>query len=316
MMLHAGLSIPLIAALTAAAEEWLAAVPTGDGSFSSWEEDDACDSTVEACALSLRQLRIRGVLNGDSPSTSDPNQPEEPPAAMGLAAAPGKDISDTSETVDETEEWFDGLHFPGGWGEAAPFAEEMEHAEAEALSENSTGLQAMSSHSAGSCAKYGCTSKYVWYLSCQCNPSCHDHKNCCKDIGKCGSHVPSPSYSGPHNIMKLYHQTGHGVGRLILGSGFRRGRSGWCGGAIYFATSRKATYTKAIGPDSHKGFMIEATVDVGRVKHRGRHCGGMSAGKLARWGYDSITFNPGDGPEYVIYSPSRVLSMRQVPCVT
>lgn len=113
--------------------------------------------------------------------------------------------------------------------------------------------------------------------------------------------------------MTLYHQTGSQFGPLILQNGFRPGTRGWCGGGIYFATSRKATYGKAIGPDSHKGFMIEAQVQIGRVKHLSKTCDRrMTGAKLSRWGYDSITFNPGDGAEYVVYASSRVISTRQV----
>merc|ERR1740139_1455854 len=102
--------------------------------------------------------------------------------------------------------------------------------------------------------------------------------------------------------MTLYHQTGNSVGPIILRTGFRPGRSGWCGGGIYFATTAKATFTKAIGPDSHKGFMIEAKVDVGRVKYMPRHCDrGLRGSTLSRWGYNSVTFNPGDGAEYIVY---------------
>jgi hypothetical protein len=116
------------------------------------------------------------------------------------------------------------------------------------------------------------------------------------------------------NVLTLYHQTGGGSGPLILRGGFRPGSTGWCGGGIYFATSPQATETKAIGPQSHKGFMIEARVNIGRVKDMPRTCDrGMNAGRIHAMGFDSIRFNPGDGTEYVVYSPANVLSVRSIP---
>jgi hypothetical protein len=115
-------------------------------------------------------------------------------------------------------------------------------------------------------------------------------------------------------VLTLYHQTGDGSGPLILRGGFRPGSAGWCGGGIYFATSPQATETKAIGPQSHKGFMIEARVNVGRVKDMPGTCDrGMNAGRIHAMGFDSIRFNPGDGIEYVVYSPANVLSVRRIP---
>ncbi|CAE8654112.1 unnamed protein product [Polarella glacialis] len=86
-------------------------------------------------------------------------------------------------------------------------------------------------------------------------------------------------------------------------------RSGYCGGGIYFATSPEATGRKAIGPDSQKGFILKATVKLGKVKQMGSQCDrSMSGGQLKGSGFDSIHFNPGDGDEYVVYSSSNVIS--------
>lgn len=113
------------------------------------------------------------------------------------------------------------------------------------------------------------------------------------------------------NVLTLYHQTGPDAGPLILQGGFRPGSQGWCGGGIYFATSPQATETKAIGPESHKGFMIEAKVNVGRVKEMTSTCDrGMTSARMHADSYDSIHFNPGDGDEYVVYSSANVLSVR------
>ena len=143
------------------------------------------------------------------------------------------------------------------------------------------------------------------------------------------------SSSGGHHhrgrVLTLYHQTSVSAGYAILRSGFRRGHIGFCGGGIYFATSKGATYGKAVGVDSHHGFIIQAQVDVGRVHTKGRYCTssprcmslplqqcvrcldhGFHGGHWSGEGYDSVSFNPGDGTEYMIWDKSRVLSMRRV----
>jgi len=123
---------------------------------------------------------------------------------------------------------------------------------------------------------------------------------------------------GGRYIKKLYHQTSPQAGASILRTGFRRGT--WhaiCGSAIYFSESVGDTDEKAIGG---RGYIVEATVDLGRVKHMPRDCDyKMNGGKLASMGYDSITLNrayyaeckhTASCREYVIYDTRRVLSMR------
>eukprot|EP00931_Biecheleriopsis_adriatica_P049704 TRINITY_DN2875_c0_g1_i2.p1 TRINITY_DN2875_c0_g1~~TRINITY_DN2875_c0_g1_i2.p1 ORF type:complete len:183 (+),score=35.42 TRINITY_DN2875_c0_g1_i2:74-550(+) len=61
-------------------------------------------------------------------------------------------------------------------------------------------------------------------------------------------------------MMTLYHVTSPRIGHMILKQGFKSGHAGWCGGGIYFATSAGATRRKAIGFQSHQGFLIEATL--------------------------------------------------------
>eukprot|EP00413_Alexandrium_margalefii_P026614 CAMPEP_0204559872 /NCGR_PEP_ID=MMETSP0661-20131031/32280_1 /ASSEMBLY_ACC=CAM_ASM_000606 /TAXON_ID=109239 /ORGANISM="Alexandrium margalefi, Strain AMGDE01CS-322" /LENGTH=83 /DNA_ID=CAMNT_0051567145 /DNA_START=63 /DNA_END=314 /DNA_ORIENTATION=- len=74
----------------------------------------------------------------------------------------------------------------------------------------------------------------------------------------------------------------------------------------------EATETKAIGADSHKGCVLEAEVDVGRAWHLGPTCdASLTDQKVRENGYDSVTFDPGDGPEYIVYSSRRVLSVRR-----
>lgn len=110
-------------------------------------------------------------------------------------------------------------------------------------------------------------------------------------------------------LLTLYHQTSPEAGQLILSNGFRPGSQGWCGGAIYFATSPEATETKAIGPDSRKGFMIQAMVDVGRIRDLSSVCDrSLTRTEIHSQRYDSVHFNPGDGDEYAVYDADRVLS--------
>lgn len=131
-------------------------------------------------------------------------------------------------------------------------------------------------------------------------------------------------------VKYLYHQTSYAAGTSILRGGFRRGSCGWCGGAIYFATSPQATYGKAKGLDSHHGFMIQAKVNLGRIKYMSPQCTSPSwcrgpiiptcvdrtfnPSSLFAEGYNSISFSPADGTnsrEYVIYSSDRVISMKR-----
>merc|ERR1711974_421017 len=103
------------------------------------------------------------------------------------------------------------------------------------------------------------------------------HGNCCPDYQEV-------CLGAEGQIVTVYHQTNAEDGALILKEGFKPGKVGWCGGAIYFAKTRAETYTKAIGPDSHTGFMIEARVDMGRVLVLDSNCTGH---ERVSEGYDS-----------------------------
>jgi len=120
---------------------------------------------------------------------------------------------------------------------------------------------------------------------------------------------PPPSGGGNYhgNVMTLFHQTSMEICKLIKQNGFRPGSAGWCGGAIYFATSPQATNTKAIGTRSHLGCMVTAKVDVGKVKVLNKQCGGH--GNARHDGFDCVRFNPGDGDEFVIWDTRRVKSV-------
>jgi hypothetical protein len=115
------------------------------------------------------------------------------------------------------------------------------------------------------------------------------------------------------NIVKAYHVTSPAVCKLILAGGFKPGSKGWCGGAIYFAATIQSVWTKAIGVDSRTGCLLEAKVNMGKIKKMGPKCDmAMTPKTLAAEKYDSIAFNPGDGIEYVIYDPSRVISVKKI----
>jgi len=306
VMKFTGLAVfPMFLALAAAS---LAGAPE-EVSPEAWASDDgACEgSSAEACGLSLRQLRIRSLQSSEATSEEQAGATTTPPSNEQIA-------QETLANSSESDSWPDGLAIPGGWGEGADFVDDIKQHEMANGTNGTEGLEGMSTWRGGSCQRYGCTNKFMGWLSCQCNPSCQKYGSCCWDYkSRCQHHSSPRRRSGQGNVITLYHQTGRSIGPLILRNGFRPGSSGWCGGGIYFATSAKATFTKAIGPNSHKGFMIEAKVNIGRVKHMSKHCNrGMTGSKLAAMGYDSITFNPGDGPEYIVYSKSRVLSTRQV----
>mmetsp|Transcript_37709 Transcript_37709/g.46700 ORF Transcript_37709/g.46700 Transcript_37709/m.46700 type:complete len:207 (-) Transcript_37709:31-651(-) len=135
-------------------------------------------------------------------------------------------------------------------------------------------------------------------------------------------------------LWRLYHVTSPSIGPNILKYGFKAGHAGWCGGAIYFGNSAQETKWKAVGQDSHQGYLIEAMVDVGHVRQMPWNCytsikciethpgleGHVSClsrhyygNSLRHEGYDSIVFNPGDGNEIVIWDKHRVKSMRHIP---
>jgi len=133
------------------------------------------------------------------------------------------------------------------------------------------------------------------------------------------------------NLKTLYHITNPEAGASILKSAFRPGSRGWCGGGIYFAPDPTECWHKAAPGMLTKGiFMIEAVVDVGSAKTMSNTCTSPSfctltnivycgcdsknrGSELKSQGYDSMTFNPGDGVEYIIWDPSRVKSMKRIP---
>lgn len=194
----------------------------------------------------------------------------------------------------------------------------VNHSALDALGKNLTTLASWD---------YNRCRRYPWELHClepskicpymPWMPQCRDQGPPAGDDGDQdgGVHPPSPAPSpsgSSGNIKTLYHQTSPEIAALIYQGGFKPGKEGWCGGGIYFATSPKATYKKAIGPDSHIGEIIEAQVDVGKVWMMPPTCDRKLTGNQVAWrGYDSVTFNPGDGFEFVVYSPDRVVSTKK-----
>merc|ERR1712039_1113291 len=111
-----------------------------------------------------------------------------------------------------------------------------------------------------------------------------------------------------------------GAGRRVLNTGFRLGHGGICGPAIYFSPTAKDTDVKAVGG---RGFIIEARVDMGRMKTMSGQCDNtLTASKMQASQYDSITLDRGGYAEcwflphcyeYIIYDPKRVVSMKGYP---
>lgn len=108
-------------------------------------------------------------------------------------------------------------------------------------------------------------------------------------------------------VRTLYHTTSPKIAEEILASGFRPGSHGWCGGGIYFFGLPKLPETK-LGDDSHLGAVLEVEVDLGLMAHLNSRCNGAL---FAKRHYDSVTFNPFDGDEFVIYSKHRVISVKR-----
>mmetsp|Transcript_24996 Transcript_24996/g.58146 ORF Transcript_24996/g.58146 Transcript_24996/m.58146 type:complete len:311 (-) Transcript_24996:106-1038(-) len=264
-------------------------------------EDDACPvgSSAAGCALHLYQLRA----HRHAPEEPQPVQDDVAEMRSSLA-----EVNSLTRAENSTEANASDGEVPGGWGEAANYADLSPGPQQDVSQDLNSGWFL------GSCALYGCVSSFAPTHSCQCNDACQHFSNCCPDFwSRCHSNPgASPPVQQQQRIMTLYHQTSPQACQMILRNNFRPGHAGWCGGGIYFAMSPEETYSKAIGPDSHKGCILRAQVDVGRVLHLGRRCGRMSLHRLQAMHYDSVSFNPGDGQEYVVYSSSRVLLIDRV----
>jgi len=274
------------------------------------EGDDEC--SVDGCSTDLLQVnRSSGRKNNTSPSAQSTAEQSE-------------------QSVDEASK-------------ANPLNTNMNINNASHLVNKSFNASLKSSSGWVGCWYYGCRSSYHAEFYCQCNSGCRRFGNCCGDFGtRCWylnkptddrrrrrRRAPKPEWrpnpsppqwrpnpSPPQNggILTVYHQTSPQACKAILASSFRPGSDGHCGGAIYFAMSPEATKTKAIGTQSQGGCVIQAKVDVGRVKKEGPRCGHKwKQGELRSQGFDSIEFDPGDGQEVVIFNSNRVKSMKIIP---
>jgi len=172
------------------------------------------------------------------------------------------------------------------------------------IAENAT-MQAQW-YTAGSC--HGRCHRFDSFEDCQCTNDCKKFGNCCHDFN---SVCRRPSYHGP--VMTLYHTTSVWAAKSIVKGGFRPGHTGWCGGAVYFINHPylpKSKYAKGI---TQSGAILEAKVSMGRMAHMGRRCkgwGGTGTRAAKRAGFQSLTFNPGDGSEFIIWNPKQVQSVR------
>jgi len=152
--------------------------------------------------------------------------------------------------------------------------------------------------------------------------------NFVRDGARRGAFKVEPAQAGVNTVMTLYHTTSSTVAEAIVASNFRPGSKGWCGGAIYFLDFPGLPKSK-MAPVSQTGAVIEAIVDLGKIcvieKPAGCQDGisgkccpapngaGFGTGAAAQAGCNSIKWNPGDGWEYIIWEPERVLS-KKVAC--
>lgn len=68
--------------------------------------------------------------------------------------------------------------------------------------------------------------------------------------------------------------------------------------------------------------MLEVKVNMGhaQVFPCCRNCGGAqdervawTKSKLSSEGYDSIIYDPGDGPEYIVFDPKQIVGIKELP---
>jgi hypothetical protein len=113
----------------------------------------------------------------------------------------------------------------------------------------------------------------------------------------------SRSSRRPAQDMVGYHATNAAAARKILANGFRCGRKGLAGGAIYFATSEEDASRKS---NNGNDIVLKCRVTLGRtltLDEDGDPT--MTLDKLNGKGYDSVKILR-NGDEYAVYEPSRV----------
>eukprot|EP01062_Namystynia_karyoxenos_P021157 TRINITY_DN18022_c0_g1_i1.p2 TRINITY_DN18022_c0_g1~~TRINITY_DN18022_c0_g1_i1.p2 ORF type:complete len:159 (+),score=15.38 TRINITY_DN18022_c0_g1_i1:76-552(+) len=111
------------------------------------------------------------------------------------------------------------------------------------------------------------------------------------------------------NVKRLYHATSEEAARAIANGGhlMQPGWTGYAGGGIYFATSRKDARRKSQhGAD----VMLVCRVRLGRVKDFSHleHCVSFAIPVRAyQWmGYDSVCITSLNGEEYVAFDSDQV----------
>jgi len=109
------------------------------------------------------------------------------------------------------------------------------------------------------------------------------------------------------NKKILYHQTSPQAAEAIIASQtFFPGKTGLLGGGIYFASSISDTDRKA----ETKGVILEAHVQLGKIKTFTAPNRNVTFETLLAEGYDSSYIMMNSGPEYVVYDSDQVSNIR------
>ena len=104
-------------------------------------------------------------------------------------------------------------------------------------------------------------------------------------------------------IVVGYHATSASAARSIRANGFRCGRKGLAGGAIYFATSEQHASRKS---NHGNDVVLKCQVTLGRTLTLDKDGDPtMTLDELNGMGYDSVKILR-NGDEYAVYEPSRV----------
>jgi hypothetical protein len=110
-----------------------------------------------------------------------------------------------------------------------------------------------------------------------------------------------------NNTKKLFHETSLKSAERILNSQkMLRGRKGLAGGGIYFALTPQEAHRKT----EHGGIMLEANVNLGRIKKIKRTgAKNLTGCKLEKKGYESVLI-PRRSPEIVVYNADQVKNIK------
>ena len=150
---------------------------------------------------------------------------------------------------------------------------------------------------------FGRPVNHIWictYCGVHCSPDdFHDpanHASSCRYSRSCATSTQGDSIVG-------YHATNATAARSIRANGFRCGRKGLAGGAIYFATSEQHASRKS--NNGHE-VVLKCQVTLGRTLTLDKDGDPtMTLDELNGMGYDSVKILR-SGDEYAVYEPSRV----------